>query len=80
MKSSAHRQATIAHFYRYRYMTPNELASISPMSTATARRTLNDLHERGFLVKDDKRYSLKHEPLYYTPFYESPSAGTTQEV
>lgn len=74
MKSSAHRQTVITLFHRYRYMTPAELASVTTMSTATARQTLADLHERSYLVKDARRYSLKQEPLFYAPFYDSPSA------
>lgn len=75
----AHRQTAITRFHRYRYMTPAELASVSDMSVSTARRTLVDLCNRDYLSKDAKRYSLKHEPLFYTPFYDSPSTETTQQ-
>lgn len=71
--STRNRQDAISRFHRYRYLTPDELASISSMSTQVAHRTLNELRGRGFLVKDGKRYSLKREPLYYSPALESPS-------
>lgn len=79
MKSLSHRLTTITQFYRYRYLTPGELASVSSMSVAIARKTLNDLRDRGYLVKDGKRYRLKSEPLFYTPFYDSPSTEIAQE-
>ena len=71
--STRHNQATINHFHKYRYLTPDDLASISDMSKATAWRVLNELRSRGFLVKDGRRYSLKREPLYYSPAFDNPS-------
>ncbi len=73
MKSSIHRQTTIDRFRIYRYMTPAELGSVSSMSIATARRTLADLYSRDFLSKDEHRFYLKHEPLFYAPLHQSPA-------
>ncbi len=73
MKASIHRQTTIDRFRIYRYMTPAELASVSLMSTATARRTLEDLYSRDFLSEDEHRFYLKHEPLFYAPLHQSPA-------
>jgi len=67
MKSSDHRQTVITLFYRHRAMTATGLSSVSAMSVATARRTLNDLRDRGYLSKDGQSYHLAYEPLFYAP-------------